>query len=63
MVCARRAICGPLRRQTIDSTASLRTVLQTVHNDAIKSTVCRRNGSQIARLAHTVRTPVFGVRM
>eukprot|EP00974_Lingulodinium_polyedra_P128772 11207431-Lingulodinium_polyedra.AAC.1 len=49
MECVRRAICEPLRRQTVDSTASLRTVLKTMHNDAVESTVCRRNGSRIAR--------------
>eukprot|EP00974_Lingulodinium_polyedra_P010248 984362-Lingulodinium_polyedra.AAC.1 len=32
------AICEPLRRQPIDSTASLRTVVETVHNDAVEST-------------------------
>eukprot|EP00974_Lingulodinium_polyedra_P113763 11015314-Lingulodinium_polyedra.AAC.1 len=46
MVCATRAICEPLRRQMVDSTASLCTVLETVHNDAVESTVCRLSGSQ-----------------
>eukprot|EP00974_Lingulodinium_polyedra_P008606 821646-Lingulodinium_polyedra.AAC.1 len=31
---AKPAICEPLQRQTTDSTASLRTVSKTVHNDA-----------------------------
>eukprot|EP00974_Lingulodinium_polyedra_P103653 10033203-Lingulodinium_polyedra.AAC.1 len=33
-----RAICEPLRRQTVDSSASLRTVSNTVRNDAVEST-------------------------
>eukprot|EP00974_Lingulodinium_polyedra_P083921 8125853-Lingulodinium_polyedra.AAC.1 len=33
-----------------------------MHNDAVESTVYRRNASRIARLAHTMRTPMFGVR-
>eukprot|EP00974_Lingulodinium_polyedra_P027474 2656178-Lingulodinium_polyedra.AAC.1 len=36
-VCA-RAICEPLRRQTVDLTASLCTVSKTVRNDAVEST-------------------------
>eukprot|EP00974_Lingulodinium_polyedra_P019547 1887860-Lingulodinium_polyedra.AAC.1 len=39
------------------STASLRTVSKTVHNDAVESTARRRSGSRIARLAHSTRTP------
>eukprot|EP00974_Lingulodinium_polyedra_P092821 8993281-Lingulodinium_polyedra.AAC.1 len=31
----------------------------TVHNDAVESTVCRYNGSRIARLTHSMRTPVL----
>eukprot|EP00974_Lingulodinium_polyedra_P124156 11189491-Lingulodinium_polyedra.AAC.1 len=40
-----------LRRQTVDSAASLSSVFETVRNDALESTACRRSGSQIARLA------------
>eukprot|EP00974_Lingulodinium_polyedra_P075308 7297830-Lingulodinium_polyedra.AAC.1 len=36
---------------------------KTVHNDALESTICHRNGSQTTRVTHTMRTPVFGVRM
>eukprot|EP00974_Lingulodinium_polyedra_P069401 6719470-Lingulodinium_polyedra.AAC.1 len=63
MECARRAIREPLRQQTADSTASLRTVSKTVHSDAVELTVRGRNASQIARLAHSVRMPKYGVRM
>eukprot|EP00974_Lingulodinium_polyedra_P029071 2801934-Lingulodinium_polyedra.AAC.1 len=45
----KRAICEPLRPRTVDPTASLRNVLQTLHDNAVESTVCRRNGSRIAR--------------
>eukprot|EP00974_Lingulodinium_polyedra_P081589 7899742-Lingulodinium_polyedra.AAC.1 len=31
---------------------------KTVHNDAVESTVCNHNGAQIARLTHSMRTPV-----
>eukprot|EP00974_Lingulodinium_polyedra_P082406 7979052-Lingulodinium_polyedra.AAC.1 len=31
-----RAICEPLKRQTVDSTASLRADAKTVHNDAVR---------------------------
>eukprot|EP00974_Lingulodinium_polyedra_P035424 3399374-Lingulodinium_polyedra.AAC.1 len=48
---ATRAIC------TVDSTASLRTVSKTVHNDAVDSTVRGRNALQIARVARSMRTP------
>eukprot|EP00974_Lingulodinium_polyedra_P103490 10020949-Lingulodinium_polyedra.AAC.1 len=63
MVCATRAIRGPLRRQMVDWAASLCTVSRTVRNDAVESTVCGRSGSLIARFAHTVRTPTIGVCM
>eukprot|EP00974_Lingulodinium_polyedra_P091227 8846279-Lingulodinium_polyedra.AAC.1 len=63
MECVTRAICEPLRRQTVDSTASLCTVSKTVRNDAVESTVRGRSGSRIARLAHSMRTPKTGVRM
>eukprot|EP00974_Lingulodinium_polyedra_P102018 9880308-Lingulodinium_polyedra.AAC.1 len=53
MECARRAICEPLWQQTVDSTALLRTVSKTLHNDAVESTARRRRGSQIGR----ARTP------
>eukprot|EP00974_Lingulodinium_polyedra_P081860 7925895-Lingulodinium_polyedra.AAC.1 len=58
MECVRaRAICEPVWRQAVDSAASLCTVLKTVHNDAVESTVCRRSGSRIARLARSMQTP------
>eukprot|EP00974_Lingulodinium_polyedra_P108149 10468933-Lingulodinium_polyedra.AAC.1 len=34
-------------------------VFETVRNDAVESAVCSRNGSRIARLAHSMRTPFF----
>eukprot|EP00974_Lingulodinium_polyedra_P066958 6479755-Lingulodinium_polyedra.AAC.1 len=42
----------------VDSTASLCTVLETVLNDAVESTVCRLSGSQIAR-ARASREQLF----
>eukprot|EP00974_Lingulodinium_polyedra_P020263 1958605-Lingulodinium_polyedra.AAC.1 len=63
MVCARRAICESLWRRTVDSIASLCSVSRTLRNDAVESTVCRHGGSQIARFARSMRTPVFGVRV
>eukprot|EP00974_Lingulodinium_polyedra_P052164 5018251-Lingulodinium_polyedra.AAC.1 len=45
-----RVIRAPLRRWPVDSTASLRSVVQTLHIDAVEPTVRHRNGSQIARL-------------
>eukprot|EP00974_Lingulodinium_polyedra_P053779 5168061-Lingulodinium_polyedra.AAC.1 len=60
---AKRAICEALRLRTVDSTATLCTVVETVRNDAVESAVCHRNGSQIARVTHSMRTPCFGVRM
>eukprot|EP00974_Lingulodinium_polyedra_P056838 5468195-Lingulodinium_polyedra.AAC.1 len=54
---ARHTICEPLRLRTVDSTASLRTVFETLHNDAFESAVRNRNGSRTARLAHSMRTP------
>eukprot|EP00974_Lingulodinium_polyedra_P031669 3050024-Lingulodinium_polyedra.AAC.1 len=59
MECARRAICEPLRRQTVDSTASLYSVCETLRNDAVESTGRRYSGSQIARFAYSMRTPVL----
>eukprot|EP00974_Lingulodinium_polyedra_P075242 7291157-Lingulodinium_polyedra.AAC.1 len=53
MACAKRAVCKPLWRQTVDSTPFLRSVCKTLHTDAVASTVCRCSGSQTARL----RTP------
>eukprot|EP00974_Lingulodinium_polyedra_P000176 16345-Lingulodinium_polyedra.AAC.1 len=53
----RLAICEPLQRQTVDSTASLSTVSKTVHNDAVESIVCRFRGLHIARFARAMRTP------
>eukprot|EP00974_Lingulodinium_polyedra_P001318 126292-Lingulodinium_polyedra.AAC.1 len=57
MACARRAICEPLWWQTVDSTASLCSILHTLRNDVVESTVCRHSGLQIARFAHAMRTP------
>eukprot|EP00974_Lingulodinium_polyedra_P033446 3215588-Lingulodinium_polyedra.AAC.1 len=54
---ATRAIREPLRRRTVDSSASFCSVLQTLRNDAIESIVRRRSGSQIARVARAMRTP------
>eukprot|EP00974_Lingulodinium_polyedra_P127574 11202682-Lingulodinium_polyedra.AAC.1 len=50
--CVTRAMCEPLQRQTVDSTASLCTVSRIVHNDVVESTVCCHSGSQIARALH-----------
>eukprot|EP00974_Lingulodinium_polyedra_P035285 3387946-Lingulodinium_polyedra.AAC.1 len=36
---------------------------KTVQNGAVESTVCRRSGSQTARVARAMRTPKTGVRM
>eukprot|EP00974_Lingulodinium_polyedra_P097915 9492126-Lingulodinium_polyedra.AAC.1 len=47
----------------VDSTAPLCTVTKTVHNVAAESIVCRRSGSQIARVAHAMQTLKTGVRM
>eukprot|EP00974_Lingulodinium_polyedra_P016010 1553714-Lingulodinium_polyedra.AAC.1 len=63
MVCARRAICEPLRRYMVVSTASLCTVSKTVRNAAVESIVRRRSGSRIARFARAMRSPKIGVRM
>eukprot|EP00974_Lingulodinium_polyedra_P047701 4579286-Lingulodinium_polyedra.AAC.1 len=60
---AKRAICEPLRRRTVDSTESLPTVFETVHNGAVESTVCRHNNSQIARVAQSMRMPILAFRM
>eukprot|EP00974_Lingulodinium_polyedra_P104687 10136171-Lingulodinium_polyedra.AAC.1 len=54
---ARRAIFDPLWRQTVDSTAPLRTVSKAVRDDAVDSIVCRHGGPQIAR-ARFMRTGV-----
>eukprot|EP00974_Lingulodinium_polyedra_P119768 11172434-Lingulodinium_polyedra.AAC.1 len=40
--CANRAMREPLWRQTVDLTASFRTVFETEQNEAVESTVCRR---------------------
>eukprot|EP00974_Lingulodinium_polyedra_P132390 11221548-Lingulodinium_polyedra.AAC.1 len=48
-----RAICEPLRRRTVDSTASLRNVCKTLHNGAVESTIRGRSGSQIAHRCAT----------
>eukprot|EP00974_Lingulodinium_polyedra_P117506 11163512-Lingulodinium_polyedra.AAC.1 len=44
-----RAICEVLRPRTVNSTTLLCSVLETLHNDAIESTVRCRSGSRIAR--------------
>eukprot|EP00974_Lingulodinium_polyedra_P002508 235516-Lingulodinium_polyedra.AAC.1 len=62
MVFATRAICEPLRRRTAIATASLCNVCKTRHYDAVAIAVRGRSGSQIARLAHSMRGPNFGVR-
>eukprot|EP00974_Lingulodinium_polyedra_P067146 6497851-Lingulodinium_polyedra.AAC.1 len=46
-----------------DSAAPLCTVLKPVHNDAVESIICCRSGSQTARVAHAMLTPVCGVRV
>eukprot|EP00974_Lingulodinium_polyedra_P096100 9313911-Lingulodinium_polyedra.AAC.1 len=56
---AKRTICDPLGRQTGIATAPLRNVCKTLYNDAAPIAVRRRNGSQIARLAHDMRTPIL----
>eukprot|EP00974_Lingulodinium_polyedra_P005588 526478-Lingulodinium_polyedra.AAC.1 len=56
MECAKRAICESPCRWTVDSTESLCTVSNTVQNDAVESTVCRRS-SQVAHLTHFMRRP------
>eukprot|EP00974_Lingulodinium_polyedra_P081311 7875847-Lingulodinium_polyedra.AAC.1 len=43
-----RAIFEPMWWQTIDSTASLCAISETVHNDAVKSAARRHGGSRIA---------------
>eukprot|EP00974_Lingulodinium_polyedra_P025222 2438167-Lingulodinium_polyedra.AAC.1 len=58
-----RAICEPLRPRTGGLTASLRNVLQTLHNDAVEPTVYGGNGLQIAH-SRTPRARQFsGARM
>eukprot|EP00974_Lingulodinium_polyedra_P011082 1067887-Lingulodinium_polyedra.AAC.1 len=48
-----RAISEALRRRTAIAIASLCSVLQMLHNGAVKSHVCGRSGSQIhAHRAH-----------
>eukprot|EP00974_Lingulodinium_polyedra_P071107 6881745-Lingulodinium_polyedra.AAC.1 len=59
MMRAKRAICEPMKRQTVDSSTSLCKVCKTLQNDAVESTLRHHNGSQIARLTHSMRTP-FG---
>eukprot|EP00974_Lingulodinium_polyedra_P133626 11226380-Lingulodinium_polyedra.AAC.1 len=66
MVSARRARCVRFVSRcggAVDSTASLCSVLQTLRNDAVESTVCRFSGSQIARFARAMQTQTKGVRM
>eukprot|EP00974_Lingulodinium_polyedra_P026458 2553342-Lingulodinium_polyedra.AAC.1 len=43
----------------VDSTASLRTVSKTVHNNAVTSTVRGHSGSRIARLTYSRRTALL----
>eukprot|EP00974_Lingulodinium_polyedra_P050325 4838538-Lingulodinium_polyedra.AAC.1 len=45
----KRASNEPLRQRTVDSTAPLRNVCKTLHNDTVESNVRNRCGSQIAR--------------
>eukprot|EP00974_Lingulodinium_polyedra_P024011 2325211-Lingulodinium_polyedra.AAC.1 len=57
-----RGVCEACDQRAIaaadgDRNASLCSVLQTLRNDAVKSSVRSRSGSQIARLAHSMRTP------
>eukprot|EP00974_Lingulodinium_polyedra_P116379 11158948-Lingulodinium_polyedra.AAC.1 len=49
MECARRTICEPLRRRTVNLIASLCSVCNVLHNDAVPIAVRSRNGSLIAR--------------
>eukprot|EP00974_Lingulodinium_polyedra_P091411 8861455-Lingulodinium_polyedra.AAC.1 len=58
---AKRATRKPPRWRTVIAPASLRIVCKTLYNGAV-AIAARRNGSQIARLAHYTRTPIFGVR-
>eukprot|EP00974_Lingulodinium_polyedra_P025098 2427550-Lingulodinium_polyedra.AAC.1 len=58
-----RAICEPLRPRTVDSTASLRGVLQTLHNDAVESIVRRHGGSLITRSRVPCARQKFGARV
>eukprot|EP00974_Lingulodinium_polyedra_P061969 5982565-Lingulodinium_polyedra.AAC.1 len=44
------AICEPLQLQAVDTSASMRSVRETLRSDAIESTVCRRSGLQVARV-------------
>eukprot|EP00974_Lingulodinium_polyedra_P064555 6237014-Lingulodinium_polyedra.AAC.1 len=53
---AKRAICEPPGRRTAIATASLCNVCKTLHKDAVAIAARRRNGLQIARLAHYMRT-------
>eukprot|EP00974_Lingulodinium_polyedra_P002626 246296-Lingulodinium_polyedra.AAC.1 len=57
MVCARRAVCEPLRQRTVDSTAYVCSVFKTLLKYAVESIVRRRSGSQAAHFAYTMRTP------
>eukprot|EP00974_Lingulodinium_polyedra_P049038 4713686-Lingulodinium_polyedra.AAC.1 len=56
---AMRAICEPPRRRTTIATASLCNVCKTLHNDAVAITVRRRNGSRIARVAHSMHCLLY----
>eukprot|EP00974_Lingulodinium_polyedra_P061340 5917924-Lingulodinium_polyedra.AAC.1 len=47
--CAKRAISEPLRQQTVDLTASLSNVCESLHNDAVAIAVHRRASSLTAR--------------
>eukprot|EP00974_Lingulodinium_polyedra_P045861 4397191-Lingulodinium_polyedra.AAC.1 len=57
MGCARRAVREPLRAADGRLDRTIEHVSKTVRNDAVESTVRGRNASQIARLAHSMRTP------
>eukprot|EP00974_Lingulodinium_polyedra_P013217 1282378-Lingulodinium_polyedra.AAC.1 len=56
MVFATQAFCKPLRRRTVDPTASLRSICKILHTNAVESTVRRGGGMQNGRVANTVRS-------
>eukprot|EP00974_Lingulodinium_polyedra_P105321 10198519-Lingulodinium_polyedra.AAC.1 len=61
MECVGRAMCEPLQQQTVDLAASFCAVFETARNDAVESTICRRCGSQIARVARSMRTRLLAL--
>eukprot|EP00974_Lingulodinium_polyedra_P015168 1468543-Lingulodinium_polyedra.AAC.1 len=52
-----------LRPRTVDSTASLRNVCKTLHNEAVVSTARGRSGSHIAHSRIACARPISGSRM